>query len=163
MDINWEENGTIRRTIPESGEVSFSFIQKCTKTRLKNQNIFGAKWAKLRRNSKKPANFAGFCSWYLNTTGYMVDDNGLEPLTLRTSSACSTSWANRPSAGCIIQDSFPFVKPFFQNLWKFFFPLPCSPLRSIALAFPGRNGANPAKKQERIEKSPWLSALWMVK
>ena len=49
------------------------------------------KWAKLRRNSKKPAKFAGFCSWYLNTTGYMVDDNGLEPLTLRTSSACSTS------------------------------------------------------------------------
>ena len=49
------------------------------------------KWAKLRRNSKKPAKSAGFCSWYLNTTGYMVDDNGLEPLTLRTSSACSTS------------------------------------------------------------------------
>ena len=29
---------------------------------------------------------------------FMVDDNGLEPLTLRTSSACSTSWANRPGA-----------------------------------------------------------------
>ena len=49
------------------------------------------KWAKSYQNRKKPANFAGFCSWYLNTTGYMVDDSGLEPLTLRTSSACSTS------------------------------------------------------------------------
>ena len=27
---------------------------------------------------------------------FVVDDNGLEPLTLRTSSECSTSWANRP-------------------------------------------------------------------
>lgn len=140
--------------------LSFKNARRCA---WKIGTFSAQKWAKSHQNSKKPAKIAGFYSWYLNTTGYMVDDNGLEPLTLRTSSACSTSWANRPSAGCIIQDSFPFVKPFFQNLWKFFFSLPCSPLRSIALAFPGRNGANPAKKRERIEKSPWLSALWMVK
>ena len=47
VDINWEENGTIRRTIPESGEVSFSFIQKRTKMRSENRIIFGVKMGKI--------------------------------------------------------------------------------------------------------------------
>ena len=45
---------------------------KNARKRARKIGTFSAqKWAKLRRNSKKPAKFAGFCSWYLNTTGYM--------------------------------------------------------------------------------------------
>ena len=73
--------------------------------------------------AKKPANFAGFCSWYLNTTGNMVDDNGLEPLTLRTSTfmlkrsrlVCAAEDPRRGSHRPPHQRSKPALQPITQR------------------------------------------------
>ena len=48
--------------------LSFKNARKCAR---KIGTFSAQKWAKSYQNSKKPAKFAGFCSWYLNTTGYM--------------------------------------------------------------------------------------------
>ena len=97
---------------------------KNARKRARKIGTFSAqKWAKLRRNNKKPAKFAGFCSWYLNTTGYMVDDNGLEPLTLRTSTfmlkrsrlVCAAEDPRRGSHRPPHQRSEPALQPITQS------------------------------------------------